>query len=260
MTVGDNGGGTGGARGAPSASYAGGAADGDDLAVRLSELARSLQDEGSLEDTLQAIVEAAVDTVPGATYAGISMIEARREVRTPAATDDLVRRVDRAQYETGEGPCLDALYEQRTVRLTDMTTEDRWPEFTRRASELGIRSMLAIQLYVEQDNLGALNLESRDVDAFDDESEQVGLLFAAHAGVAIAGAQKQQQLQHAMSVRDLIGQAKGILIERHRVTGDQAFRLLVHASQNTNTKLTDVARYLVETGELAGRSAQPAGR
>lgn len=253
MAVGENGSGASQGRGVPSTSYDGPATDSDDLAVRLSDLARSLQDEGSLNDTLQAIVDAAVDTVPGAQYAGISMIQARREVRTPAATDDLVKLVDQAQYETGEGPCLDALYEQHTVRLSDMASEQRWPEFTRRAAALGVRSMLAIQLYVEQDNLGALNLESRDTDAFDDESEQVGLLFAAHAGVAIAGAQKQQQLQHAMSVRDLIGQAKGILIERHKLTGDQAFRLLVRASQHTNTKLTDVAKYLVETGELASR-------
>ncbi|HLL65427.1 MAG TPA: GAF and ANTAR domain-containing protein [Micromonosporaceae bacterium] len=253
MSDSDNGPGVNAGRGAPSGDFGGSPTDTDSLAVRLSDLARSLQDEASLDDTLQAIVNAAVDTVPGAQYAGISLIEARREVRTPAATDDLVRRVDRAQYEHREGPCLDALYEQRTVRLADMTTEQRWPQFADRAAELGIRSMLAIQLYVEQDNLGALNLQSCDTDAFDDESEQVGLLFAAHAGVAIAGAQKEQQLRQAMSVRDLIGQAKGILIERHKVTGDQAFGLLVRASQHSNTKLTDVARYLVDTGELGKR-------
>jgi GAF domain-containing protein len=159
--------------------------------------------------------------------------------------------VGQAQYDTGLGPCLDAVYEQQTVRLADMTAEDRWPEFTRRATHLGVRSMLSFQLYVEQDNLGALNLYSRDTNAFDDESEHVGLLFATHAAVAMSGAQQQEQLSRAAAVRDLIGQAKGILMERHKLTADQAFTLLVGASQTTNTKLVDVARHLTETGELA---------
>jgi GAF domain-containing protein len=113
--------------------------------------------------------------------------------------------------------------------------------------------MLSFQLYVEQDNLGALNLYAHDTDAFTDESEQVGLLFASHAAVAMADAQTQQHLTRAIAVRDLIGQAKGILMERHKLTGDQAFTLLVRASQNSNTKLNEVARYLVETGELGHR-------
>jgi AmiR/NasT family two-component response regulator len=113
--------------------------------------------------------------------------------------------------------------------------------------------MLSFQLYVEQDNLGALNLYAHGTDAFTDESEQVGLLFATHAAVAMADAKQHQQLTRAIAVRDLIGQAKGILMERHKLTGDQAFTLLVRASQNTNTKLNEVARYLVETGELGHR-------
>jgi GAF domain-containing protein len=241
-------------RGQPSTSYTGPSIDLNDLAVTLGELARSLHDDDGVEDTLRSIVSAAVGTVPGTQEAALSVIEARRTVRTRAGTADLVYQVDQAQYDTGEGPCLDALYEQHTVRLSDMATETRWPRFTARAAELGVGSMLSFQLYVEQDNLGALNLYSSDTDAFTDESEQVGLLFATHAAVAMADAQTKQHLSHAMAVRDLIGQAKGILMERHKLTGDQAFSLLVKTSQNTNTKLIDVARYLVETGELAGHT------
>ena len=240
-------------RGKPSLDYLGSASSQGDLAIRLSELARSLQDEESLSDTLSGIVHAAVGTIPGAQYAAISVIEGGRTVKTRAGTDDLVYQLDQAQSDTHQGPCLDALYNQQTVRLSDMDAETRWPKFSRRAVELGVGSMLCLQLYVEQDNLGALNLQSRKKDAFNDESEQIGLLFAAHAGVAMAGAQKQQQLAKAMSVRDLIGQAKGILMERYKIRNDQAFNLLVRASQNTNTKLVDVARYLVDTGELADR-------
>jgi hypothetical protein len=128
---------------------------------------------------------------------------------------------------------------------------------------LGIHSMLAFQLYVVEDNLGALNLYSADTDAFNDESEHVGLLFAAHAAVATAGARKVRDLVRAVSTRDLIGQAKGILMERHKLTDDQAFGLLVRASQHTNVKLVEIARRLTETGELPPshrRSGPSAGR
>ncbi len=221
------------------------------MARRLSELARDLQAEDTLQDTLDGIVRAAVTDVPGAQYAGISLVKARRKVRTPAWTDELVRACDQAQYETRQGPCLDAVYEERTVRLSDMRTEERWPEFTKRAAELGIATMLCFQLFVEGDNLGALNLYSQTDGAFDDESEHVGLLFASHASVAMAGAQRHEQLDRALATRDLIGRATGILMERHKLTSEQAFTLLIRASQITNTKLRDIADRLVTTGELA---------
>jgi GAF domain-containing protein len=214
-----------------------------------------MQDEKSLEGTLDAIVLAAADTVPGADEASISATKRRPpEVQTLAATGALARAVDQAQYETGQGPCLDSLYEQQTVRLADMGSELRWPDFCARAAEQGVHSMLSVQLYVEGQRLGALNLHGRQVDAFSDESEQVALMFAAHAAVAFAGAQAQEQMQTAIDSRDLIGQAKGILIERYKISGHDAFRLLVVASQTTNIKLYDVAEYLVRTGALASRN------
>ncbi|WP_142063664.1 ANTAR domain-containing protein [Pseudonocardia kunmingensis] len=103
--------------------------------------------------------------------------------------------------------------------------------------------------------LGALNLYSDRVDAFDDESEHVGLLLASHAAVAMAGAQQQENLRAAIATRDLIGQAKGILMERYKVSEDQAFAILVRASQNANRKLRDVAEQLGSSGELVGRGS-----
>jgi GAF domain-containing protein len=222
----------------------------DDLAGRLSDLARVLQDEDGVGETLRAIVDAAVGTVPGAQYAALSMVERRREIHTRAGTADVVYKVDQVQYDTGEGPCLSAVYEQQTVSLPDMSTEARWPKFTGRTAELGVLSMLSFQLYVQQDNLGALNLYSEHRNAFDDDSEHIGLLFASHAAVAMSGAQQQEHLRQAITARDLIGQAKGILMERHKLTSHQAFSLLSRASQQTNTKLIDVARALTDTGEF----------
>jgi GAF domain-containing protein len=217
----------------------------------LADLARTLQDEKDLENTLAAIVRTAAETVPGAQEASISSVAHRREVHTIAATGELPRAVDQAQYDTGQGPCLETLYEQQTVRLPDLTTEQRWPDFSARTTELGLGSMLSVQLYVHGSDLGALNLFSRERDAFDDESEQVALLFASHAAVALVGAQEQEQLHTALNSRDVIGQAKGILMERYKITDHDAFRLLIVASQTTNIKLAEVAKRLAQTGTLA---------
>jgi GAF domain-containing protein len=244
-------------RGQPSASYSGQESGWNELAEKLSELSRTLQNEHNLDSTLQAIVQAATGTVPGAEHASISSVVRRREVRTLAATGELPQLVDQAQYDTGEGPCLDSLYEHQTVRLDHLDTDTPWPTFAPRVRDIGVGSMLAIQLYVTGEDLGALNLHSTQPKAFNDESEQVGLLFAAHAAVALAGAQEQQHLHTALTSRDIIGQAKGILMERHKITAHEAFRLLVSASQTTNIKLHDIADHLTRTGVLRSPKSRP---
>ena len=152
------------------------------------------------------------------------------------------------------GPCLDAVFEQHTMRVPDMRHEQRWPRFAERAAAVGAQSMLSFQLYVEGDNLGALNLYSGEPNSFTDESEEIGLLFASHAAVAFADAQKLDQLHQAVAARDVIGQAKGILMERYQISAEQAFRLLIRVSQQRNRKLRDLAAELANTRQLAGLS------
>jgi hypothetical protein len=239
-----------GGRGRPSSDDTGRATGENMLAQRLSELARTLEAENGLDETLKRIVQAAVDTVPGAQYASISRIHRHSEVTTLAATSELSRAVDHAQYECGEGPCLDTLYTERTVRLPDLDTERRWPEFTDRARELGVGSMLAVQLFVHSEDLEALNLLSEEPHAFGGSSARVALLFAAHAAVAMSSELSKLDLRAAVTTREVIGQAQGILMERFKITEDLAFRLLVRASQDTNRKLRDIAEELTATGEL----------
>ncbi len=241
-----------GTRGEPAAQDTRSTAGEDELAISLGELARALERVDDPEETLVAVVQAAVDLIPGVEEGSISVVIGRKEVSSTAPSGDLPRLVDAVQVETGEGPCLDAAYEQQTVRVDDMSTETRWPQFAPAALKAGAGSMLSFQLYVEGDNLGALNLYAREPGAFDDESEHVGVLFAAHAAVAYASAQKQQQLLQAVTSRQIIGQAQGILMERYEMSDDRAFSVLVRVSQNTNRKLRDVADELVRTGELAG--------
>lgn len=234
----------------PSTHNTGSAVGTEQLASRLSELARSLQQQNEPDDMLEEIVSAAVALIPGAQEGSVSVVLNRKHVSSHAASGDLPRAVDAIQQEIGQGPCLDAVYEHHTVQVPDMRTDQRWPLFAQRAFEAGAGSMLAFQLFVEDDNLGALNLYAHEANAFDDESEHVGMLFASHASVAYAEVQKVEQLGRAISTRDLIGQAKGIVMERFGIDANQAFNLLTRISKDTNRKLRDIAQELIDTRVL----------
>lgn len=247
--------------GRPSVADTGTAAGRDGLAVMLAGLARSLHDETDPHVTLTEVVEAAVALIPGTEEGSISVVTGRRRVRSEAASGVLPRRVDALQEATGQGPCLDAVYDQVTVRVTDMAAETRWPAFAAAAAASGAGSMLSIQLWVDGDNLGSLNLYAHRAGAFTDESEHVGLLFAAYAALAYDTTRTRAGLDRKVATQNLIGQAQGMLMERHHLTPAQAFTLLVRASQDANVKLRDLAQQLVTTGVLtpppAGRATSP---
>jgi hypothetical protein len=227
------------------------------LAQTLSALARSLEAEDDTGAMLDDLVAAAVAQIPGVDEGSISVVLGRRDMTSQSPSSELPERVDALQVEAGEGPCLDAVFRERVVRVPDMGSEQRWPKFARRAAEAGAASMLSFQLWVEGDNLGALNLYGRRPHAFNEESEQIGLLFVSHAAVAMAGAQKQDQLAAGLATRDLIGQAKGILMERYQIDAQKAFALLVRVSQHSNRKLHDVAAELATTRHLAQTDPPP---
>ena len=228
-----------------------GAATTRDLAEAMSHTARRLQEEhGDIEGTLRAITAAAVTVVPDAEECGISYVIGRRRIESRAWTSNLPREVDRLQERVGQGPCLDAVWEQQVVRVEDVRSDDRWPEFTSTAADLGVGSMLCFQLFVAGDQMGALNLYARSPAAFFGESQEIGLMFAAHAAVALAGAEHEEHLRAAVTSRDLIGQAKGILMERHKLTADQAFGVLARVSQELNRRLVDIAAELCDTGAV----------
>ncbi|GAA4346421.1 GAF and ANTAR domain-containing protein [Angustibacter luteus] len=224
----------------------------DVIATTLAKVARDLESQWkNAEETLLAIIQAAAHTVPGAEFASITEVRSSQELSERLATSPVAARADAAQYELGEGPCLDSAYAHQTIRVRDFADEPRWPRFAEAALGLGVRSMLALQLYVEQDDLGALNLFARVPHAFDDEAESVGLLFAAHAAVAMAGANREASMRIALSSRDLIGQAKGMLMERYKIDADVAFGLLVRVSQESNIRVAVVAEQLARTGLIS---------
>ncbi len=213
-----------------------------DLAATFASVARELRAEApSVQATLDRMVRLAVETIEGCDYAGISYVE-RRRITTPAASDDTPRKVDAIQYEVDEGPCLDAIREHEMFQTDDLSQETRWPKFSARVvQETGVVSMLSFRLFVDEDTLGGLNLHSKNKAAFDADDRAVGAVFAAHAAIALSAAVKQQQLEEAVQTRDVIGQAKGILMARQGVTAEQAFDMLRRASQRLNVKLKEVA-------------------
>ena len=221
---------------------------GQKLARTLGDLAVHMQAQRGTSDTLRSIVDAAAHIVPGARWAGISLIEGRKVV-AHVPTDPAVAKLDALQSELGNGPCITALRDCRTVHIQDMSRDTRWPEFSALASELGVRGLLSFQLFVEGENLGALNIYAGEPGVFSDDSIDVGTILAQHAAVALSGAQSESNFESALATRDVIGQAKGILMHRDNLTGLQAFELLVKVSKETNIKLVDVARWLVSEQE-----------
>ena len=135
-----------------------------------------------------------------------------------------------------------------------MSADTRWPEFSLLATQLGVNSLLSFQLFVENENLGALNLYGGEAGVFSQDSLDVGTILAQHAAVALAAAVDEAQFQIALSSRDIIGQAKGILMHREKLTGLQAFNLMVRTSQRSNIKLFDLAEWLVEEHEKSLRA------
>ncbi|HEY2503058.1 MAG TPA: GAF and ANTAR domain-containing protein [Mycobacterium sp.] len=218
------------------------------LAQVFGDLAVELQDLKATSDILQSIVEAARGIVPGTRWAGISLIPGKKVV-PQVVSGRFVAELDQLQADFDEGPCLTTLREHHSVHIDDMRAETRWPAFAREAQQRGILSLLSFQLFVHSENLGALNLYGDQPGVFSEDSFLFGGILAQHAAVAMIGAAHQTQFEDALATRDVIGQAKGILMHRENLTGLQAFSLLTRASQHTNVKLVDVAHWLVDQHE-----------
>lgn len=216
-----------------------------------ARLSRELLAQKEEPLTMQRIVELAVQVVPGCDWAGISLRTAATPAKAAASTGEKVHRADQLQDSLQEGPCYDSATENETHIIRDTLTDTRWATWSPRVAELGIRSVLSVQLLdTEGDLLGALNLYAEQTDAFSRSDLDEALLFAAHAGGAIGVSREVSGLREALRSRHLIGVAQGMLIQRYDLTLDQAFAVLARHSQESNTKLRDIAAQIVEGGQL----------
>ncbi|MCW2605443.1 MAG: histidine kinase [Frankiales bacterium] len=173
--------------------------------------------------------------------------------KAAAASDDWARELDELQFVEHEGPCLDCVRTGNVFRVRDLGADGRWPNWSPRAQERGARSIISLPLAAEGRRVGALNLYSRRPDAFDAEAASLAEIVAAHAGLATQVAasffshrELGEQLRQAMESREVIEQAKGIIMGARRVDADEAFTVLVELSQRSNRKLRDVAQALVD--------------
>lgn len=216
-----------------------------DLAAWFADMGRDLLARGDVADTLNEICRLAVAAIDACQAAGISQVHRGQRIETPAATTKVAENLHTLQYELNDGPCMDAAWEEHTIQIDDMTGEQRWPAFAAEAARTGVRSMLCFQLFTHKDTMGALNLFSDRPHAFDEHDQELGLIFASHAAIALAGAQTEASLTSAIQTRQHIGEAVGILSERHDITTHDAFRMLAKASQHHNIRLRELADRLV---------------
>ena len=224
-----------------------------DLHAHLAQASRDLHAEPDTQHTMERSVCLATELIPNCHYAGISIVHRNRPIDTPAATHELVRRGDELQYAFGEGPCLDAIWHYDTVISANLAEEERWQRWAPCvAAELNIPSMLALRLFTSTDLVGALNLYSKEVDAFDEDDAYTGTYLAAQIAVAVAETQQSDSLRIGALNRTIIGQAQGILMERYKIDAEEAFNVMRRVSQDNNIKVIRVADELVRTRRTPG--------
>jgi GAF domain-containing protein len=220
------------------------------LAVRMAELARQIAGPRSVDDVLADVTAAAVELIPRADLSGVLLLKRGGEFESLGDTHDLAWELDKLQHEFGEGPCEKAALQETIVRSDDLRNETRWPKYAPAAVERGVLGTLSFKLYTADRTAGALNLFSFEAGPWEVEAETIGSVFAAHAAAAILSARRDEQLQSALSTRDRIGQAKGIIMERFGVDDVRAFELLRKLSQESQAKLVDIAQRVVDTRGL----------
>ena len=222
--------------------------------------------EGTLGDTLLKVAQLACEHSPS-DMAGITML-VDGSPGTAVFTDPEAPEIDKSQYVSGNGPCLDAFRNKQVYRIDSTEDEQRWPEFAAEAASHGIFSTLSLPIVARGEGLAALNLYARTQGAFDEQSANKMMTFAEHAAIVLANAQiywdarqLNENLQQALDSRATIDYAIGILMVTGGRTPEGAFEILIRASQRENRKLRDIAKEIVDRathrGDLSDVAAEP---
>jgi GAF domain-containing protein len=217
----------------------------------LPELAGLLLSEETVSGLLDVIVNLAVSAVEGVSGASVSMVvRDGDQLETTNASSDVIRGIDEAQYRANGGPCVEAIRTGHEVSVA--IPSQKWATFSEGAARAGMRSVWSLPLSVRQRTTGALNLYAAVEESWEDAAAVAARGLARQAAVVLANAAElmstqltNQQLQEALASRDLIGQAKGILMARESISADEAFDVLRRASQRSGCKLRDVAVKLI---------------
>jgi GAF domain-containing protein len=239
--------------------------DNEELAAGLAGLSGLLTGHRALRETLTDIAEFAVQAIPGADGAGLTMLEDDR-AQTVVSSAEFVHAVDDVQYGLGEGPCLSAVETRRTQTAGSLGGEPRWPRFGPRVGRMGVHSVLSLPMLLPDRVVGALNVYAHAKDAFGPDAVRIGELFARPAAVSVHNAQVLAQSQRlatqlgeALTSRAVIDQALGVLRSRTGATAEEAFDRLRAVSQSQHVKVVEVSRVLVEEAVRRARARQSAG-
>jgi GAF domain-containing protein len=227
-----------------------------DLAASMADAARTIHRPHDLEETLRQIVDTATLSFNHLDQVTISSIDSKGKMHTLAASADLARRLDRVQYDLDEGPCVDGMKQPSGAPLAapSIQQSDQWPNYLPEAVANGVRSQLAVRLYLDDaGTIGGLNMYSTTSDDIDPEDASIAELFAAHAAVALGSAREVDNLNQALASRKTIGMAMGLVMHEYTLTEAQAFAFLVRTSSTSNVKLRDIASQLVQRADEAAR-------
>ncbi len=234
-----------------------------EMAQRFAHVARSLVREETVASTLQQIAVTAVEVV-GCTHAAVvGLPPSGGAPRLLASTDaTLMKRLAQIAAAAGDGPGWEAIRDVSTVSSDDLTRESRWSSYPADVvAQSRVRSLVASCLCDGDEALGAMMLYAEQPQAFDAGAMDRAAVYADHAALALRYAGHAERARHLAAALDSnrqIGVALGILVERHRLSTDQAFALLRRASQLTHRKLHDIADDLVTTGALPEVGGTPA--
>jgi GAF domain-containing protein len=224
----------------------------DATTAAFARLAVDMYDAEGVEETVEAVVEFALKALE-CSFAGVALYTRGGQPEIPAVTDPLVAEICQFQLDHHDGPLMESMRERATVLVRDTNTETRWPGWAGKVAALGVRSLLDVPLMLgdaASPTVGVLSLYSQNPDGFDADDEAIAHILARHASVALATARHEETMSAAVDARKLVGQAMGILMERYAIDGDRAFEILRRYSQDTNTKLRDVAHQLIDTRKL----------
>jgi GAF domain-containing protein len=214
------------------------------------DLAQRVYRGESYRGIYEEICRTALTVIPGCHHACITTISAGQAPVLQATTDEIASLVDRIEWETREGPCVDAILSQRFEWDTDITRNPTWPRLAERVlAETPVRGMIGYRIIVGERKIGALNLLSDEPGAFTQDDADMGAILASFASVAVTAASQHEEagsLREGLLSNREIGKAIGLLMATHSIDDQDAFERLRQASSRVNIRLADIARRLVD--------------
>jgi transcriptional regulator with GAF, ATPase, and Fis domain len=219
------------------------------LHLAIAECARDVRADShaSPDKVIKEFVLLATTYLRGVTHAGAMLVTGKQSLRASPASTAVPQLIDEIQEKLLDGPCMDAVINHQTIRVDDLREENRWPLFRQAVlTSTPVRSFLTFPLHIYAEDCGALSIYADTPHAIDFETEQLGELLACHAALALSYVRRNREVRAALGNRDLIGQAKGKLMERYDISGGAAFGLLARLSAEAHKPVVAIAKEVIE--------------